>query len=170
MKINGPIRIMHYPHKAIRAELVSLVNITKKLDVNSDFNELEERVYLNEIVEFHAKGEEDYVYPACDKLRNDISKAYLWDHDVDKKYFQSINEGITKIKESKTQSDFDDLKSNILGLKVILTARASQRSYPIKKSIPYLRGSDIAHAGTYAHAKHMKKISGGVRVRDLSSL
>lgn len=127
MDINGPIRVMHYPHKAIRTELASLVDLAEKLDVNSDFNELEERVKsLNEMVEFHAKGEEDFVYPACDELRNDISKAYLWDHDVDKKYFQGINECISKIKESKNQSDFDDLKSNLFGLKVILTAHADK--------------------------------------------
>ena len=127
MDIKGPIRVMHYPHKAIRTELVSLVDLSEKLDVNSNFNELEERVKsLHEIVEFHAKGEEDFIYPACDELRNDISKAYRWDHNVDKKYFQDINECNTKIKDSKSQSDFDNLKSNLFGLKVILTAHAQK--------------------------------------------
>jgi iron-sulfur cluster repair protein YtfE (RIC family) len=127
MQIKGPIRVIFYVHKAIRAELDTVRDLAEKLELNSDFNEIEERVnFLADIVDAHAQGEEDAFYPAMDELRRDISQVFSWDHKIDEGYFQAIKQSITKIKGGGNQSDLASLKRNVYALHATLSAHAQK--------------------------------------------
>lgn len=127
MKIKGPMRSIFYPHKAIITELGILKDLTEKLALNSDFNELEDRVnFLSDVVNVHAKSEEDVFYPAVDELRKDISKVFIWDHELDEKYFQAIKESMAKLKGGGKQIDLENLNRNVCALSATLSAHAKK--------------------------------------------
>ncbi len=127
MQIKGPIRAMFYIHKAIRTELDTLRDLAEKLDLNSDYSEIERRVnFLADVVDAHAQGEEGAFYPAMDELRRDISQVFSWDHKIDEGYFQAIKQSITKIKGGGNQSDLVSLKRNIYALHATLGAHAQK--------------------------------------------
>ncbi len=127
MQIKGPIRAIFYVHKAIRTELDTLRDLAEKLELSTDFSEIEDRVnFLGDVVNAHAMGEEDAFYPAMDELRRDISKAYSWDHELDEKLFQNVKESIARMKGGGNQSDLDSLKRNVYALNSTLSAHAQK--------------------------------------------
>lgn len=126
-QIKGPVKGFLYAHKVIRAELAALADLAEKLQPNSSVEEFEDRVeVLHTFVEAHAGGEEDGFYPGLDRLRKDISKAYLWDHKLDEKLFDSIKKSIARIKGNGSLSDIESLKRNTLTLKATLSAHAQK--------------------------------------------
>jgi len=127
VKIKGPIRSILYAHKAIRTELDVLRDITEKLDLDADFDEIKGRVnFLSNFVDSHAKAEEEVFYPAVDELRRDTSKPFNWDHKLEEKHFQSVKETLAKIKRYRNPSNFEGLKWNVYALSATLSAHAQK--------------------------------------------
>jgi len=127
MEIKGPIRAINYPHKAIRCELNSLVDLVESATLGSDFSEMENRVnLLKKFVEFHADAEEDYVYPALNSLHANIADAYSWDHKVDAEYFQNITLALQKVKNGGTEDNLQNLRRNIIALRTLLHAHSKK--------------------------------------------
>ena len=50
--------------------------------------------FFNEILKWHADGEEELVFPAIDRVAPLVAKAYLMDH----REFDTMSEGLAKIK------------------------------------------------------------------------
>ncbi|MFQ5978679.1 MAG: hemerythrin domain-containing protein, partial [Candidatus Heimdallarchaeota archaeon] len=93
MDIAGPIRAFVYVHKAIRAELNTLANMSLKLSQDDNLNDFGQRInFLHEFVGIHAKGEEDVFYPAVDEIGGEVSNVFVWDHRKDGEYFAAITE------------------------------------------------------------------------------
>lgn len=127
MEIKGPIRAILYVHKVIQAELDRLASLASGLELGADFDGFGKRVnFLSDFVDIHVKGEDNVFYPAADGLRKDISKAYSWDHRLDEKYFQTIKEGINKLKGVGSKGDLDTLRRNIYDLRATLSAHAQK--------------------------------------------
>ncbi len=127
MQIKGPIRGFFYAHKAIRTELSALANLAERLDPNANIDEFEDRLeVLHILVKAHAGGEEDAYYPGLDRLRKDISKAYIWDHKLDEELFESIKRSIARINDNGKPSDIESLRRDMLTLKDTLSAHAQK--------------------------------------------
>ncbi len=127
MQIKGPIRGFFYAHKAIRTELAALANLAERLAPNANINEFEDRLeVLHILVKAHAGGEEDGFYPGLDRVRKDISKAYIWDHKLDEELFESIKKSIARIKGNGKPSDIESLRMDMLTLKATLSAHAQK--------------------------------------------
>jgi hypothetical protein len=127
MQIKGPVRGFFYAHKAIRTELSALANLAGRLDPNANIDEFEDRLeVLHILVKAHAGGEEDGFYPGLDRVRKDISKAYIWDHKLDEELFESIKKSIARIKSNGKPSDIESLRMDMLTLKATLSAHAQK--------------------------------------------
>ncbi len=127
MEIKGPIRAINYPHKAIRCELNNLVDLAESATIDTNFNEMEQRVsLLSDFVGFHAEAEEDYVYPALNDLHENIADSYSWDHKVDEEYFGNIKLTLQKLRAGGQAEDLVNLRRNVIALRTLLHAHSKK--------------------------------------------
>jgi len=126
-KVKGPLEGFYYAHEVVRTELANLSDLAEKLNPGNNIDDFEKRVdNLHYYVGVHAKGEEEAFYPYLDKKYINISKAYLWDHELDEELFSSINKNIAKSKSSKNNSDIESLRKDVFTLKATLSAHAQK--------------------------------------------
>lgn len=80
--MSGPIDIVLAIHNAFRRDILQIDKIVLKIARGGgDFSPVLERLHLfNEILDYHAKGEEAAVFPAVDNVAPLVAKAYLIDH------------------------------------------------------------------------------------------
>jgi iron-sulfur cluster repair protein YtfE (RIC family) len=80
--LSGPIDIVLAIHNAFRRDIFQIDDSVFKIartggDLHSVLNRLH---IMNEILDYHARGEEAAVFPAVDNVAPLVAKAYLMDH------------------------------------------------------------------------------------------
>jgi iron-sulfur cluster repair protein YtfE (RIC family) len=80
--LSGPIDIVRAFHNAFRRDVSQIDASTFKLARNGgDLSPVFDRLRMvDEILDYHARGEEVAVFPAVDKLTPLVARAYLLDH------------------------------------------------------------------------------------------
>lgn len=80
--MSRPIDVIRCFHNAFRrdiSQIDDIVNTTAHDDGN--FTSILDRLHLmNELLDYHARGEEAAVFPAMDKVAPQVATAYLMDH------------------------------------------------------------------------------------------
>jgi hypothetical protein len=69
-------------HNAFRRDISQIDDIVvKKARESGDFTSILDRLHtMNELLDYHARGEEAAVFPAVDKVAPQVARAYLMDH------------------------------------------------------------------------------------------
>jgi hemerythrin-like domain-containing protein len=80
--MSGPIDIVLCIHNAFRRDTREIDDaVFKAARSGSDITRVLDRLHITgEILDYHAKGEEEAVFPAVDKVAPLVAKAYLLDH------------------------------------------------------------------------------------------
>ena len=78
----GPIDIVRAFHNAFRKDISQIdVTVIGIAHEGGDLVPVLDRLHtMNEVLDYHARGEEAAVFPALDKIIPQVAKAYLWDH------------------------------------------------------------------------------------------
>lgn len=78
----GPIDIVHSIHNAFRRDIFQIDDLVfKTARSGGNFTPVLGRLHImNEILDYHARGEEAAVFPAVDNVAPLVAKAYLMDH------------------------------------------------------------------------------------------
>lgn len=82
MSLSGPIDIVLAIHNAFRRDIFQIdESVFKIARSGGDLAAVLERLHImNEILDYHARGEETAVFPAVDNVAPLVAKAYLMDH------------------------------------------------------------------------------------------
>ena len=82
MSLSGPIDIVLAIHNAFRRDIFQIDESVLKIDRSGGdlFAVLERLHMMNEILDYHARGEEAAVFPAVDNVAPLVARAYLMDH------------------------------------------------------------------------------------------
>ena len=77
-----PIDIVHYFHNAFRRDMMEIDEAALMAARNGgDFAPILDRFHITgEILDYHARGEEEAVFPAIEKLAPFLAKTYIIDH------------------------------------------------------------------------------------------
>ena len=80
--MSGPIDIVLAIHNAFRRDIFQIDDSVFKIARSGgDLTPLLDRLHImNEILDYHARGEEAAVFPAVDNVAPLVAKAYLMDH------------------------------------------------------------------------------------------
>jgi iron-sulfur cluster repair protein YtfE (RIC family) len=80
--LSGPIDIVLAIHNAFRRDIFQIDDSVFKIARSGgDLTPLLDRLHImNEILDYHARGEEAAVFPAVDNVAPLVAKAYLMDH------------------------------------------------------------------------------------------
>jgi hypothetical protein len=80
--LSGPIDIVRSIHNAFRRDIFQIDNSVSEIARNGgDFTPVLDRLHItNEVLDYHARGEEAAVFPAVDNVAPLVAKAYLMDH------------------------------------------------------------------------------------------
>ena len=80
--LSGPIDIVLAIHNAFRRDILQIDNSVFKIArSDGDLAAVLARLHImNEILDYHARGEEAAVFPAVDNVAPLVAKAYLMDH------------------------------------------------------------------------------------------
>jgi len=80
--MTGPIDIVLCFHNAFRRDIFQIDDAAYEIARSSgDLTHVLDRLYImGEILDYHAKGEEEAVFPAVDNVAPLVAKAYLIDH------------------------------------------------------------------------------------------
>jgi iron-sulfur cluster repair protein YtfE (RIC family) len=80
--MSGPIDIVLCFHNAFRRDTLEIDDAAFKVARSGgDITRVLDRLHITgEILDYHAKGEEEAVFPAVDKVAPLVAKAYLLDH------------------------------------------------------------------------------------------
>jgi iron-sulfur cluster repair protein YtfE (RIC family) len=80
--LSRPIDIIRCFHTAFRRDMSQIDNIVNRTAREGrDFTSVLERLHtMNELLDYHARGEEAAVFPAVDKLTPQVATPYLMDH------------------------------------------------------------------------------------------
>jgi iron-sulfur cluster repair protein YtfE (RIC family) len=80
--LSRPIDIIRRFHTAFRRDISQIDDIVNKTaNVGGDFTSVLDRLHImNELLDYHARGEEAAVFPAMDKLIPQLATPYLLDH------------------------------------------------------------------------------------------
>ena len=85
--MSGPLEIVRSLHNAFRRDIFQIdASVLKIAYDGGDLTSLLYRLHImNEILDYHAKGEEAAVFPAVDNVAPLVAKAYIMDHrELDK--------------------------------------------------------------------------------------
>jgi iron-sulfur cluster repair protein YtfE (RIC family) len=82
VSLSGPIDIVLAIHNAFRRDIFQIdESVFKIVRSGGDLAAVLERLHImNEILDYHARGEETAVFPAVDNVAPLVAKAYLMDH------------------------------------------------------------------------------------------
>ena len=82
MGLTNPIDAVQCFHRAFRRDMIEIDDYTLKAARNMrDFTPVLKRFNLfGDILDLHARGEEEAVFPAFDKITPTIAKTYFMDH------------------------------------------------------------------------------------------
>jgi iron-sulfur cluster repair protein YtfE (RIC family) len=82
VSLSGPIDIVLAIHNAFRRDIFQIdESVFKIARSGGDLAAVLERLHImNEILDYHARGEETAVFPAVDNVAPLVAKAYLMDH------------------------------------------------------------------------------------------
>ena len=80
--MSGPLDIVHSIHNAFRRDIFQIDDSVFKIarsggDLTAVLNRLH---IMNEVLDYHARGEEAAVFPAVDKVAPLVAETYLTDH------------------------------------------------------------------------------------------
>jgi len=80
--VSGPLDIVHSIHNAFRRDIFQIDDSVFKIarsggDLTAVLNRLH---IMNEVLDYHARGEEAAVFPAVDKVAPLVAETYLTDH------------------------------------------------------------------------------------------
>jgi len=80
--MSGPLDIVRSIHNAFRRDVFQIDDTVYKIArTKGDLTPVLDRLHLmGEILDYHARGEEEAVFPAVDKVAPLVAKAYLMDH------------------------------------------------------------------------------------------
>jgi hypothetical protein len=79
--MSGPIDIVLCLHNAFRRDTLEIDNAAYKARSGGDITPVLDRLHVTgEILDYHAKGEEEAVFPAVDKVAPLVANAYFLDH------------------------------------------------------------------------------------------
>jgi iron-sulfur cluster repair protein YtfE (RIC family) len=80
--LSGPIDIVRCFHNAFRRDISQIDDTVDRIARDSgNFTSVLDRLHtMNEILNYHAMGEEAAVFPAMDKVAPEVATAYLMDH------------------------------------------------------------------------------------------
>jgi iron-sulfur cluster repair protein YtfE (RIC family) len=80
--MSGPIDIVRSMHNAFRRDVFQIDDTVFKIArTKGDLTPVLDRLHImGEILDYHARGEEEAVFPAVDKVAPLVAKAYLMDH------------------------------------------------------------------------------------------
>lgn len=80
--LSGPIDIICSFHNAFRRDIFQIDDTVFRIarDGGNLTSVLDRLHIMNEILDYHASGEEAAVFPAMDKVAPDVARAYLMDH------------------------------------------------------------------------------------------
>jgi iron-sulfur cluster repair protein YtfE (RIC family) len=80
--MSGPIDIVHSIHNAFRRDVFQIDDTVYKIarDGGNLTPVLDRLHIMDEILDYHARGEEEAVFPAVDNVAPLVAKAYLMDH------------------------------------------------------------------------------------------
>jgi iron-sulfur cluster repair protein YtfE (RIC family) len=85
--VSGPIDVVLAIHNAFRRDVSQIdASVFKIAHSGGDFTPILDRLHVtNEILDYHARGEEAAVFPAVDNVAPLVARAYLMDHrELDK--------------------------------------------------------------------------------------
>ena len=82
MSLSPPIDIVLAIHNAFRRDIFQIDDLVFKIARNGgDLATVLDRLHImNEILDYHPRGEEAAVFPAVDNVAPLVAKAYLMDH------------------------------------------------------------------------------------------
>ena len=80
--MSGPIDIVLCLHNAFRRDMLEIDDAAfKTARSGGDIGRVLDRLHITgEVLDYHAKGEEEAVFPAVDKVAPLVAKAYFLDH------------------------------------------------------------------------------------------
>jgi iron-sulfur cluster repair protein YtfE (RIC family) len=80
--LSGPIDIVHSLHNAFRRDSFQIDDATFSIArAGGDLTPVLDRFHImGEVLDYHARGEEEAVFPAVDKVAPLVAEAYLMDH------------------------------------------------------------------------------------------
>ena len=80
--MSGPIDIVLCLHNAFRRDTLEIDDTALRVARSGgDITRVLDRLHITgEILDYHAKGEEEAVFPAVDKVAPLVAKAYFLDH------------------------------------------------------------------------------------------
>jgi len=80
--LSGPIDIVHALHNAFRRDVFQIDDAVFKIARGGgNLSPILERLHImDEVLDYHARGEEAAVFPAVDNVAPLVAKAYLMDH------------------------------------------------------------------------------------------
>ncbi len=95
----APMNGFRYIHKAIRHELDALETLARSVDGDAQrVSTFTQRVdFLREVVELHAAGEDEVMYPALDSRVPQVTRAYALDHQYERKIFAEIGTTLAQL-------------------------------------------------------------------------
>jgi iron-sulfur cluster repair protein YtfE (RIC family) len=80
--LSGPIDVVRCFHNAFRRDIFQIDDSVFKIARNGgDLSPILDRLHvMDEVLDYHARGEEAAVFPAVDNVAPLVAKAYLMDH------------------------------------------------------------------------------------------
>lgn len=80
--MSGPFDIVRSIHNAFRRDVFQIDDSVFKIaGIGGNLSPVSERIHtMGEILDYHARGEEEAVFPAVDRVAPLVSEAYLLDH------------------------------------------------------------------------------------------
>ena len=80
--MSGPLDVVRSMHNAFRRDMFQIDDTVYKIArTKGDLTPVLDRLHImGEILDYHARGEEEAVFPAVDKVAPLVAKAYLMDH------------------------------------------------------------------------------------------
>lgn len=107
----APMNGFRYIHKAIRHELDALETLAGNVDGDAPrVSTFTQRVdFLREVVELHAAGEDEVMYPALDSRVPQVTRAYALDHQYERKIFTEIGATLSQLARVSAGAQRDEL-------------------------------------------------------------
>jgi hemerythrin-like domain-containing protein len=96
--LSRPIDVIRCFHNAFRRDISQVDDIVNRIaHGGGDFTPVFDRLHtLNELLDYHARGEEVAVFPAMDKVAPQVATPYLMDH----RELDNMTNGLEAIRKS----------------------------------------------------------------------
>ncbi|MBM3134772.1 MAG: hemerythrin domain-containing protein [Chloroflexi bacterium] len=111
----APMNGFRYIHKAIRHELDALETLAGNAAGNDQgVSTLAQRLdFLSKVVELHAAGEDEVMYPALDSRVPQVTRAYALDHQFERNLFAEIGATLSQLSSGSAGTQGGELSHQL---------------------------------------------------------